>query len=222
MLKKQKESRVKSLINQKVPLFWGFIGILIFIGVSFIIQRNIESFQNLLQDYKTAGIFIYILLGILSTVFAPLTSVPLIPLASNLYGWFLTGVYSIIGWFIGSLIAFYIARKYGKPYVKKLVSLNEIRGLEKTVSKKRKFWGLIFIRMFLPVDLLTYALGIFTNIGFRTFSITTFIGIIPFAFILSYLGYLPILYQIAGWIIFLSIIFIVLRIISPKKLYIPA
>ncbi len=199
----------------------GFVGILAFIGVSLIVQQNLDYFNYALRDYKIIGIFIYIFLAIFATVFAPLTSIPLIPLASNLYGWVLTGIYSIIGWFIGSLIAFYIARKYGKSYVKRFVSLSEVEGLEKTLSKRKKFFSLIFIRMFLPVDVLTYALGLFTNINFKTFSITTFIGIIPFAFVLSYLGYLPIIYQIIGWTILLALTFRVLRFISPKKLYIP-
>ncbi len=209
-------------VNRKVnPLILGLAGILAFIAISFIIQQNTEFLKSSLREYKTIGIFIYILLGILATIFAPLTSIPLIPLASNLYGWILTGIYSVIGWFIGSLIAFYIARKYGKKYVEKFVSLEEVKGLEKIVSRKKKFFSLIFIRMFLPIDILTYALGLFTNIDFKTFSITTFIGIIPFAFILSFLGYLPIWYQILGLMVFIILIFVVIRIISPKKLYSP-
>jgi uncharacterized membrane protein YdjX (TVP38/TMEM64 family) len=55
--------------------------------------------------------------------------------------------------------------------------------------------------MFLPSDLLSYALGLFSSVKLRTFAFATFIGFIPLALIFSYLGVLPPIYQVIGFVV---------------------
>jgi uncharacterized membrane protein YdjX (TVP38/TMEM64 family) len=111
-------------------------------------------------------------------------------------GSFLTSILSIISWTIGSLGAFWIARKFGASVVSRMESVDKIREVVSKVPKEKMFWYLIFLRTTIPVDILSYALGLFTNISWRMFSLTTFIGIIPATFLFSYVGSLSLQLQI--------------------------
>ena len=177
-----------------------FFVIALFILVSYFTKQNIEFLKELIgNDFR--GVLIYILITIFAIVFAPVSMMPLIPLASNLYGVFYAAIINIIGWTIGSFIVFFICRKYGISIIKKFVSLEEIYKWENKVPKENVFLTLILLRMMVPVDILSYALSLLTKINFKTYAATTIIGIIPFAFVFSYLGTVPAIYQIIGFFI---------------------
>ena len=65
------------------------------------------------------------------------------------------------------------------------------------------------MRMILPVDVLSYLLGLFSKVDLKTYTLATFIGVIPFAFILSYIGSLSFAYQLFS-LFFGGIIFLIL------------
>lgn len=197
-------------MNKIIKLFFGAIPIiLLFIGVSYIVQTNIEILKELILGNQFWGITIYIFLEIIATVIAPLTTIPLIPLISAVYGWFWAGVITYVGWLAGAIIVFYISRKWGKPFVRKFMSLKEIESMEKSVSRKKKIWTLIFLRMTIPADILSYALGLFSSISWKTYIISTVIGIIPFTFLLAYIGSIPFIYQLLAFLVIGIIITIV-------------
>ena len=173
--------------------------IAIFILVSYYTKNNIDFLKNLIgNDFR--GVFIYLLITIFAIVFAPISMMPLIPLASGLWGWQYAAIVNILGWMLGSFIVFFICRKFGISLIKKFISLNDIYRWEKRIPEKNIFFTLILLRMTIPVDVLSYAIGLLTKINFRTYALTTIIGIIPFAFVFSYLGTISWIYQIIGFI----------------------
>ena len=178
----------------------GIIVLLLFVSISFILQTNINYFKQKL-DLGIYGVIIYLLITIIATVLGPISALPLLPVAVFLWGWKNAALISVIGWTIGSTIAFIIARKYGIEIVKKFISIDKIRYYENFIPEKDIFLGIILIRMFLPVDLLSYLLGIFSKVKLLTYVLATFIGLIPFAIILSYVGSKPLEYQIISFII---------------------
>jgi len=192
-------------------------GIILIIGFfllsSYIIQNNIGNLKEII-DRSYTGAILYILIEVLATVIAPVSATPLMPIASNIYGWKTVAILNIIGWTIGSTIAFLLARKYGMPLVKRLISLENIEKFEKRIPRENMFWSIVFLRMIIPADFLSYVLGLFTRIRLKTYFWATLIGIIPFAIILSYLGALPFTYQIIG--LSALLIITILSIISIK------
>src|SRR3990167_9757711 len=104
MNKKQKEVI-------KAGLAVGFI-IALFILSSYTANLYIDELKDFaFSNYKT-GVLVYIFIFTLSIVIAPISSLPLIPLASNVWGWQLAAIYSVVGWTIGDIIAFWLSRKY--------------------------------------------------------------------------------------------------------------
>ena len=174
--------------------------IALFILVSYYTRQNIEFLKELIgNDFR--GILIYLLITVFAIVVAPVSMMPLIPIASNLYGVFYAAIINIIGWTIGSFIVFFICRKYGKNLIKKFVSLEKLYEWESRIPKEKFFLTLILLRMSVPVDILSYALSLLTKINFRTYALTTIIGVIPFSFVFSYLGTIPLVYQLAGFVL---------------------
>ncbi len=193
-------------MNEKLKSFLELTLIaLLFILASYLIQTNLTFFQTFLADNLT-GMLIYILILIIATVIAPVSAFPLIPIASNIWGTNTSATLNIIGWLIGSMIAFYLSREYGVNLIKKIIPLNQINKLEKRIPKENVFWSIVFLRMAIPVDILSYALGLFSKISYQRYFWATLLGITPFAFIFAYLGNLPVYYQIIAAAIGITII----------------
>ncbi len=180
--------------------------VILFLLISYLVQQNIDYVRNVL-DYGIYGKMAYILMLIISIVFAPVSVVPLIPIASGLWGWKVTGILNVIGWSLGAITAFLISRKYGVPLVSKLIPIKKLYNFEKYIPEENLFLAVVFFRMVTPVDGLSYILGLFTRMSFFSFTLATIIGITPFSFVFAYAGTLSILYQIlslgAAFFIFL-------------------
>ena len=93
-----------------------------------------------------------------------------------------------MGWVLDSQVAFYLARKLGKPFVEKVFSLEKLHSFENYFTNKNLFWTVVFLRMIVPADVLSYALGLFSKIKPKPFFFSTLIGVTPVAFVFSYTG----------------------------------
>jgi uncharacterized membrane protein YdjX (TVP38/TMEM64 family) len=167
-----------------------------FVLASYFSQQNVEEVRVLILKGGAWSLVFYVLAGVIAIVVAPLTSIPLIPVVVQVWGVFLTSILTIISWTIGSLGAFWVARKFGAPIVSKIESIDKTKEIASRVPKEKMFWYLIFLRTTIPVDILSYALGLFTNISWRMFFLTTLIGIVPMTFLFSYVGSLSLQLQI--------------------------
>lgn len=182
--------------------------ILFFILLTYIF-RFYEDFILSILTPSYFSLFIFFLITIFTTVFAPLTSLPLIPIAVILWGPLVSALVSGSGWLIGSIIAFLIAKKYGKPIVVKFVNIKKIEKFEKYIPQSNYFLGIIFLRIFLPADIISYLLGLFSKVGFNIYVLASIIGIYPYAFLLSYIGSVSLISQF----IFFIIIFLVISLV---------
>jgi len=179
--------------------------LILFILASFIVHTY-ESEINMLTERGGAfGMIAYIFIVVLAIVIAPISTVPLIPIASSLWGWFMAGVLSITGWAIGAQIAFHLARRFGKPLVEKLISIEKLTKFEERFSKEHIFWTIVFLRIVIPVDILSYAIGLFSNIKSSIYFFATVIGILPFAFVLAYAGTLTVWLQLIVFLVVATI-----------------
>lgn len=184
-----------------------FFVVVFFIAASYLVQTNASYFEELMGN-NFWGMLVYIDILILAVVFAPINGTPFVAIASNLWGWFSAALLSIAGWTLGALFAFTFARVYGVPLVKKVITLEKIHRLENMVPERHLFWSIVFLRMAVPIDALSYVLGLLSRITLGRYIFATMIGVAPYAFLFSYLGALPFFYQIVtvGMGIFIIVI----------------
>lgn len=177
-----------------------FILALLYIVTSYYSNNYSEEILSYLGEGSLVkAALLYIFLSIISVVVAPIASLPLLPILANLWGSFWAGIVSILGWTLGNLIAFILAKKYGRPIVKKIGTEKEIADLREYLPSKNDnlFGNLVLLRIIFPVDLLSYVLGLFApDIKLKTFFWSTLIGIAPGALLFSYLGTMSVAFQI--------------------------
>ena len=178
-----------------------------FILVSYIAQKNVGILEHYIKNSATS-VLIYIIILVISAIIAPIDIMFLIPAATAAWGWLNTALYSLIGWTLGSIAVFIISRRYGVPLIKKFLSMDQIYKYKKILPEKNAFFGIIFLRIAIPVDAISYGIGLFTEINLTTFFFATLIGFMPLAFLLAYLGTLPPIIQLISFVVFLVIIMI--------------
>ncbi len=186
-------SRVRKLLRSAVLLLGAAA---IFIIISQLSEKYGEELKYLVGMGGIWGAPFYVLLVIFAIVIPPIGVGFLLPVAANVWGPFHAALLSILGWTLGAQISFWLARRFGKTLVKKVVSLEKIEALEKYAHSKHIFWSVVLWRMALPVDFLSYALGLFSRMGHGEYFLATLIGVIPFGILFSYAAVISFKYQI--------------------------
>jgi uncharacterized membrane protein YdjX (TVP38/TMEM64 family) len=166
-----------------------FVLIIIAMTLSLFFETPRLFAEELLGDNKITTGLVYFSVVAITTVFAPFAGLPLAPAVSLIIGPFLTSIVSVMGWLVGAIIAFLIARHLARPFISRFVNMERLETYESYIPQKHVFLWLVFLRMIIPVDVLSYAIGMTKSIKLPMYIITTFIGIIPFSFIWSYGGY---------------------------------
>ncbi len=184
-------------LTTKQEFLTGVVLIVAFILVSYGVHRYESDIALVLGNGGMSSAAIFIFLTALFVVFIiPLDIVLLIPLGTILWGPVPTALMSITGWTLGALVAFGIARTYGLPLVRTLVGEHRIRMFGEHIPTHDLFWSVVFLRLLVPVDLLSYALGLFSSLSWRKYLVATALGVAPFGFFFAFAGTLPFWYQL--------------------------
>lgn len=150
-------------------------------------EFDVSWIEYWIQQHPVLGAAIYVALVVTSVVLLPLSSMPLLPIAARNFGVLLTAGLSAIGWWVGCLIAFQIARS-GRRYLERFTSLEAIDKLEAKIPADVGFGGIVVLRMILPVDVVSFALGLLKRLRFQTYAVASLVGILPFSIVWSYAG----------------------------------
>lgn len=172
--------------------------IVLFVVAGYFSQVYLVSLTDLLGEYGVLGMLIYVLGATIATIIAPLTFLPILPVAVALWGSFTAAVLSIGAWSVGAAVAFLLARRYGQPLVRHFVGEKKMQYFSGILPDRHLFIAVVFLRIAVPVDLLSYALGLFAVMRFWPYMVATVIGITPFAFVFSYLADFNIWFQIGA------------------------
>lgn len=184
------------LMSYKKELFASAVLLALFALSSFYSQQYVAEISEFMSHFGAYGMLFYVLLAMVATVIAPISFLPLLPVAVTLWGSLATALLSILAWALGAAIAFLLARRFGKPLVKYFIGKKKMDVYANLVPQKYMFFAIVMLRMFLPVDLLSYALGLFGVVRFWKYMLATIIGITPFAFIFAYVAEVDVRYQI--------------------------
>lgn len=171
-----------------------------------------EGLREAIKELGTLGIVVYISLIALAVVMSPIPGAPLTVAAGSVWGTLLAGIYSVIGGFLGGLIAYFIGRTLGRSAVYALTG----KVIYFTKNRGEVYLGwLIFVTRLLPVlsfDLISYGAGI-TGLSLPIYSTSTLLGMIPSTFFLTYMGAAFQVEKLLG--VVLLVIFVILLIGLP-------
>lgn len=193
-----------------------FIVIILFVCAEIVAQTYTPEIQSILHTLGVGGQIFFVLMAMLAVIVPVWSNMFLLPFGVMMWGPLETALLCIVGWWIGSLTSFYIGRMYQEWLLRKYPSLTRYRIVDSYIPHKHTLVSLVFLRMTMPVDVLSYALGLFSaRISWKQNAITTLIGITPFAFVFSYIGELPLFVQVSIFVVTTG--FFVLYFVLQKK-----
>lgn len=183
--------------------------ILLFIVSSFLSRHYADYLQGLDVFKSALGIIFFVGITIVDVLLAVVTITPLIPAAVAIWGPFWAGTLVMVGWVAGSMVAFWLGRKYGEKAICRFFNLCSVAEFKGFFPKKKLFYLLVLARIFLPIDLISYAVGVFTNMRSGAYFLSTLIGTAVFSYVFSYGADFTLGWQIffGGLIFFLFLAF---------------
>ena len=191
---RSQRGRAARPVSKKEYLSLAVVGAVL-ISAVLLVRTHSSSITTFIQRNPVEGVCLFLALNILDAVLAPGATLPLIPVAAHAWGHVWAALVTTAGWTTGSVVAFLIARRWGSPLVKKLTSMDRLRRMKRYIPED-VFWTIAILRLVMPMDLMSYLLGLFTDISWGKYTAATALGVTPAAFLLAYLGKLPHAYEI--------------------------
>lgn len=140
---------------------------------------------SLVESYGQIGLT---LVMIVQTIIAPIPSEALLLFAGAVLPMYDVLVFGGLGLIVGSVIAFHIAKRGGRPVVVKIIGEKWTSIMDEWVTKNGTKAILVTrIVPVVPFDLVSYVSGI-TPIKFHNYLIATIVGAIPRILFLAYIG----------------------------------
>ena len=185
-----------------------FIIILISLGIIYRQHLNPDAISLFIEKYGIIAPYIFILICAIKPIlfFLPILGLGIV--SGILFGPIWGTIYTVIGGALSTIVGFYFARWMGKNSVEKLVSIN--KGVKKLDDWAKKYGknAVLSMRFFnIPWDIVSYWAGL-SKISFKDFYIASLIPLIPISFLYVYFGAHCFSPKSAGFIISLTIMFI--------------
>ncbi|ASC69329.1 TVP38/TMEM64 family inner membrane protein YdjZ [Halomicronema hongdechloris C2206] len=143
--------------------------------------------QQVIFQLGMWGPLFYITVLALSVVVSQIPGLPMACAAGTIWGTWLGGLYSIVGGFLGALVAYYLGRTLGRS------SLQALSGktLYFTTHRGHLFLGwMVFITRLLPLisfDLVSYGAGM-ARLSLPIYATATILGMTPSTLLITHLG----------------------------------
>jgi uncharacterized membrane protein YdjX (TVP38/TMEM64 family) len=141
-----------------------------------------------LADHAALGVAVFLLSSAVAVLLPALTNLPLVPLAVLAWGPWWTAALLLAGWMIGSMLSFALGRYARHAILRHFPSVERHADIERLIHPSHRMSSLVLLRMTFPVDVLSYALGLFSpRTTLAENALATLIGAAPFAFLFALL-----------------------------------
>lgn len=188
---------IRIKFQDKIPFITKTITLISVIGcVAFVVygfQNGVfESKENLMMFIQKSGVWgpiLFTLIQALQVVIPILPGFVTCIAGAVVFGSLIGFLYSYLGMCVGSVLAFYIARRYGTGLVKKLVKEATYEKYALWLDKGKKFDIFFMLAIFLPAapdDLLCFLAGL-TKMNWKKFTMIILLGK-PFVIALYSIG----------------------------------
>lgn len=160
-----------------------------------------QAIEETLAGWGAFAPLAFLGLNILQVIVAPIPGTAMGVVGGYLFGVWLGFALNLLGIVLGSLVAFGLARKFGRPLVNRFVGPRTAQFLER-VAERNGIRGLtlIFLLPFLPDDALCFMAGL-TAIRTRTFVLIVIIGRTPGTFVAALTGSGLVNLPLWGWLL---------------------
>lgn len=150
---------------------------------------NPSKFRSYLLSFGSHSVLVFCAFQVLQVLIAPIPGELLQVAGGYIYGIWWGTLYSMLGIYSGSIIAFYIARWLGWPLLRVFLPADKMEHLSFLLNSQKSIIGIfiIFLIPGIPKDVLSYVAGA-TPVNFANFFIAASLGRLPGIFMSAYIG----------------------------------
>lgn len=146
-----------------------------------------EPIRTGLQAHAVLGVVVFVASSAFAVLMPLATNLPLVPMAALAWGPGWAATWLLLGWMIGSALSFALGRHARGWILRRFPSMQRHADIDRLIHPRWRLVSLVSLRMTFPVDVLSYALGLFsrsTTMGEVVLS--TAIGAAPFALLFAW------------------------------------
>jgi len=189
MTLRNKPIKNKHVAARNFAIFLIFL--IVLSALFFYLLSSFDSPQAVAEQIGKFGIFgpiVIILLFTLEILVAPIPGFILAIASGYAFGGFWGAIYVYVGNLLGTSIAFFLSRRFGRPLIEHFVSSKKLDRYDCLLQNHGKIllWLIYLIPLF-PSDIVTFLIGL-TKMKWKNFISLVAIAYLPYVFLLNFFG----------------------------------
>jgi uncharacterized membrane protein YdjX (TVP38/TMEM64 family) len=160
----------------------GVLVVALFAAAVLLVRLFELPIRTAVSDHAVLGVAVFVVTSVLAVLMPMLTNLPLLPVAVLAWGPWWTATLLWLGWIVGASLSFWLARRARAAIVRRLPSVQRHAQIDRLIDPRHRIGSLVLLRMTFPVDVLSYALGLFSpRTTLAETALSTALGAAPFA-----------------------------------------
>jgi uncharacterized membrane protein YdjX (TVP38/TMEM64 family) len=160
----------------------------LFAAALWLAREHAGAIRDVMTGHARLGVAVFVLSSIVAVLLPMLTNLPLVPLAVLAWGPWWTAALLLAGWVAGATLSFLLARRARGFVLRRFGSVRRHADIDRLIHPRHRLLSLVLLRMTFPVDVLSYALGLFSRDTRATdVALSTALGAAPFALLFALL-----------------------------------
>ena len=156
--------------------------LLLFVVAVVLVRAYTVPIQSALGAHAPLGLVVFVATSALAVLLPVLTNLPLLPLAVLAWGPWWTAGLLLSGWALGAALSFWLGRHARETILRRFPSVQRHADIDRLIHPRHRMTSLVLLRMTFPVDVLSYALGLFSRSTTLAENVaSTVLGAAPFA-----------------------------------------
>ncbi|MEZ5650003.1 MAG: hypothetical protein R3E87_05575 [Burkholderiaceae bacterium] len=165
------------------------LGVVVLFVLAIWLTRHYEAtVHDVLSGHAVLGITLFFLTSVVAVLMPMASNLALVPAFVIVWGPWWTAAVLLAGWIVGAALSFALGRHARLLILRRFPSAQRHAQIDRMIHPRHRMASLVLLRMTFPVDVLSYALGLFSA---RTTvlenALSTAIGATPFALLFSWL-----------------------------------
>lgn len=165
----------------------GLAVVALFVVALVVVNRYAAPIQAAVGSHAALGVVVFVATSAIAVLLPALTNLPLLPVAVLAWGPWWTASLLLAGWIAGAALSFLLGRHARDAIVLRFPAVRRHADIDRLIHPQHRLVSLVLLRMTFPVDVLSYALGLFSR---RTTLaenvVSTTIGAAPFALLFAW------------------------------------
>lgn len=185
-----------------LPTLRAGVAVVVLFVVGLIVAREFAlPIRAALDAHARAGVAVFFATSVVAVLLPMLTNLPLLPAAVLAWGSWWTAVLLLAGWIVGAALAFWLGRHARAAVLRRFPAVRRHADIDRLIHPEHRMLSLVLLRMTFPVDVLSYALGLFSaRTTLAENVVSTALGAAPFALLFAWVPALSTTAQIAVFV----------------------